>query len=56
MKLFVDHQINRYDVTKLRDSLSVCMIMLTNFMLETEVKEYVTIWKEHGYDKTEWII
>ena len=34
MKLIVDHGINSYDVTKITNFLSVCMIMLTNFMLE----------------------
>ena len=38
--------INRYDVTKLTDFLSVCMILLTNFMLQNGQKEHV-------YDKTE---
>ena len=38
MKGFVDPEINRFDVTKLTDFLSVCVIMLTNFMLENGSK------------------
>ena len=33
--MYVDHEINRYDVTKLKGFLSACTIMLTNFKLET---------------------
>ena len=33
-----DHEINRYDVTKLKDFLSICTILLTNFNFENGSK------------------